>query len=381
MGLHILKEETSHATVGALLNASEAAIYPLGGTYYVQFFGQTEIPIGLNPTQVSLIASALQPGDNISDLTNDQQYQTLTEVNNLISTAVNNLVNGAPGALDQLNELADALANDPNFATTITNALALKADKAIEINAGAGLTGGGDLTANRTIAMPSVGTAGTYGGAATVPVVTTDAQGRVSNVVNTAIQIGTGAVTGLAAFVRAVVLTGLTITNAVVTSGDTILSAIGKLQGQINTILGLIYEETFDRTDGLINQTATMEDYVNTSFTLPANGNYSVEVVGASSINATDNDFVAQVSVDGGTAIKMVQLEGKDAGGTGPTFNVIGGGTAATGTDQLRSFSFKRTFALNAGARNVTIQFAQGSAVGADEAAFHFCHVTIKRID
>lgn len=45
-----------------------------------------------------------------------------------VATAIANLINAAPGALDTLNELAAALGNDPNFATTITNALAGKAD-------------------------------------------------------------------------------------------------------------------------------------------------------------------------------------------------------------------------------------------------------------
>lgn len=44
------------------------------------------------------------------------------------ATAVANLVNSAPSLLDTLKELADALGDDPNFATTMTNALALKAD-------------------------------------------------------------------------------------------------------------------------------------------------------------------------------------------------------------------------------------------------------------
>jgi hypothetical protein len=39
---------------------------------------------------------------------------------------VSGLINGAPGALDQLNELAAALGNDANFASTVTNALAGK---------------------------------------------------------------------------------------------------------------------------------------------------------------------------------------------------------------------------------------------------------------
>jgi hypothetical protein len=57
----------------------------------------------------------------------------------------------------------------------------------VSITAGTGLTGGGDLTATRTISMPNVGTAGSYGTAAQVPVFSTDAQGRVTNVTNTSI--------------------------------------------------------------------------------------------------------------------------------------------------------------------------------------------------
>ncbi|WP_439587662.1 tail fiber protein [Hydrogenophaga sp.] len=44
-----------------------------------------------------------------------------------VQAAVSALVNSSPGALDTLNELAAALGNDPNFATTITTALAGKA--------------------------------------------------------------------------------------------------------------------------------------------------------------------------------------------------------------------------------------------------------------
>lgn len=54
---------------------------------------------------------------------------TSTQVNSAISTAINNLINGSPGALDTLKELADAMGNDPNFAATVTNSLATKVDK------------------------------------------------------------------------------------------------------------------------------------------------------------------------------------------------------------------------------------------------------------
>jgi hypothetical protein len=43
-----------------------------------------------------------------------------------VDTSVANLVDAAPGTLDTLNELAAALGDDPNFATTMTNQLAQK---------------------------------------------------------------------------------------------------------------------------------------------------------------------------------------------------------------------------------------------------------------
>jgi hypothetical protein len=60
-----------------------------------------------------------------------------------------------------------------------------------------GLTGGGDLTTSRTITMPAVGTAGTYGSASQTPVLTTDAKGRVTGVVDTDILIDIEDVTDL----------------------------------------------------------------------------------------------------------------------------------------------------------------------------------------
>lgn len=47
-----------------------------------------------------------------------------------VQAAIAALVASSPAALDTLKELADALGNDPNFATTMTNALAGKMDKA-----------------------------------------------------------------------------------------------------------------------------------------------------------------------------------------------------------------------------------------------------------
>lgn len=64
---------------------------------------------------------------------------TKSETSTAIQQAVAALVASSPAALDTLKELADALGNDPNFATTMTNALAGKAGKATSL-AGYGIT-------------------------------------------------------------------------------------------------------------------------------------------------------------------------------------------------------------------------------------------------
>jgi hypothetical protein len=59
---------------------------------------------------------------------------TKTETASAIQGAISALVGSSPAALDTLNELAAALGNDPNFATTMTNALANKAAKATTLS-------------------------------------------------------------------------------------------------------------------------------------------------------------------------------------------------------------------------------------------------------
>ena len=49
-------------------------------------------------------------------------YATTSYVN----SSINSLINSAPGTLNTLKELADALNNDPGFAANITNILATK---------------------------------------------------------------------------------------------------------------------------------------------------------------------------------------------------------------------------------------------------------------
>ena len=67
----------------------------------------------------------------VSELENDLKFQTEEDV----KKAISDLVDGADDALDTLKELAEALGNDPNFATTITNKLTeLRTSLSEEIN-------------------------------------------------------------------------------------------------------------------------------------------------------------------------------------------------------------------------------------------------------
>jgi hypothetical protein len=67
-----------------------------------------------------------------------------------VGTQIANLVDSAPGTLDTLNELAAALGDDPNFATTVTNSIATKLPLA-----GGTMTGTLNMGAN---AITSTGT-------------------------------------------------------------------------------------------------------------------------------------------------------------------------------------------------------------------------------
>ena len=75
-----------------------------------------------------------------------------------VDTAISNLIDTAPGTLDTLNELAAALGDDPNFATTVTNSIATKLSLSGGTMTGAiamgtnKITGLGDPTSNQDAA-------------------------------------------------------------------------------------------------------------------------------------------------------------------------------------------------------------------------------------
>lgn len=177
-------------------------------------------PVTLSVAQVSGLQAALDSKATPADVT----------------AAVSGLVNSAPAALDTLNELAAALGNDANFASTVTTALAAKAPLASPTFTGTvgGITksmvglGNVDNTAD---ASKPVSTAQAAADAAVASAAAADATSKAAAAQAAAVQranhTGTQAASTISDFSAAAVaavtwttLTGKPTFSAVATSGS-----------------------------------------------------------------------------------------------------------------------------------------------------------------
>ena len=120
----------------------------------------------VTPTAISGLGIGNFSSANISQWTNNSGYITAsvgtTLTNKTISGNTNNILN---------------IGN-----SSITN-------PEVTVVAGVGLSGGGTVYLGETVTLrlPNIGTSATYGGLKEIPVFTTDAQGRITNVTNTEI--------------------------------------------------------------------------------------------------------------------------------------------------------------------------------------------------
>jgi len=103
------------------------------GTSTGAFSGLTttaqNIKDAINELKSDVDAAASSGGASINDTTTStssvwSSSKTNTEIGSQVTAAVNGVVDGAPGAIDTLNELAAAIGDDANFAGTVTTALA-----------------------------------------------------------------------------------------------------------------------------------------------------------------------------------------------------------------------------------------------------------------
>jgi hypothetical protein len=89
----------------------------------------TNVQVALNEldTEKAPLASPTFTGTPAAPTAAASTNTTQLATTAFVQSAVSSLIASAPGALDTLDELAAAMGDDANFATTVTNALALKA--------------------------------------------------------------------------------------------------------------------------------------------------------------------------------------------------------------------------------------------------------------
>jgi hypothetical protein len=86
---------------------------------------KTSLVSALNELKAGLDYAVVNAGvqiDDTSTIATNKTY-SVAKIVALVNSAVNTVTNGAPTALDTLDELAAALGDDANFAATITTAL------------------------------------------------------------------------------------------------------------------------------------------------------------------------------------------------------------------------------------------------------------------
>ena len=144
------------ADIGALPDDTEIPVVPtnIGAFdndvgYLTQHQSLTDYP---KKTELANVATSGDYTDliNTPTIPSTEGLATETYVQNKIAE----VVNSAPGTLDTLNELAQALGNDPNFATTMATELGKKANTA---NLATVATSGSYNDLSDTPTIPSVG--------------------------------------------------------------------------------------------------------------------------------------------------------------------------------------------------------------------------------
>jgi hypothetical protein len=142
------------------------------------------------------------------------------------------------------------------------------------IKANASITTGQILTSNGShlLALSNTGTAGTYGNASFIPVVTTDAYGRVSSVTNTAIAISSGVVTGVMTFAQGGANATSYTTGGLLTSNGTAFVSVANT-GTAGTYANAAYipvitTDAYGRVSAVTNTAVAIDTAALTSGTL-----------------------------------------------------------------------------------------------------------------
>ena len=257
-----------------------------------------------------------------------------------VEAAITSLVDGADGSLDTLNELATALGNADNVGAVVTNNTAniatlqgrtltagdglsgggdLTADRSFAVDAtvartttnltaGTGLTGGGTIAASRSFSITNTAvTAGSYGSATAIPTFTVNAQGQLTAAADTTIAIPSSQITDFNSAVGARVdaeLTGgdgVTYTTGTIAVDSTVIRTTGNqsLAGTKTFTGELVTPDSSSTTTGAIyHDTTANKAYIYVGG-IAREITPAVDVGTLEDVGATGTDIYAGDRVDG----------------------------------------------------------------------------------
>lgn len=146
---------TTYFEVAGAAAAAQAASQPLDtdltaiAALSTTAYGRAFLALANQAGLMALLAPGTETSSGILELATTTEATTGTDTTRAVTpagvaAAINSLVAGAPGLLNTLDELAAALGDDPNFATTITSSLAGKQALDADLTAIAALTSAAD---------------------------------------------------------------------------------------------------------------------------------------------------------------------------------------------------------------------------------------------
>lgn len=250
------------------------------------------------------------------------------------------------------------------------------------VTAGTGLTGGG-TSGTVTLTLSNTGSAGTYGSASTVPVFDTDAQGRVTAVTPTSIQITQGQVTNLTSDLSGKASTSTTIT----TSPGSGLKGGGDLSTNrtlsiddsvVATVSGSTFSGAVKFNSGLSGSLTKLSDGV-TNYLQAGSGIYivtqsngSILITGSSQVTLGGSNTFVQFN-DGGILGGDAGLTYNKTTDTLTAVNISGSLTKlSTGADYLVAGTGIQLSTGSSGAVTITSTVAGSSLVAGSNTQVQF---------
>lgn len=189
-----------------------------------------------------------------------------------------------------------------------------------DITAGTGLSGG-IITATGTISMPNTGTPGTYGSTSSFPVITTDAQGRITTITTQTVTTTSGTVTSVSGTANRITSTGGA------TPTIDISSTFEGLLGKIANPLSQFASTTSSQLAGVISDetgTGSLVFGISPVLTTPNIGTATGNITGNAATVTTNANLTGDVTSVGNTSSYNNKVP-LSKGGTNADLSATGG--------------------------------------------------------